>query len=163
MQKHVQWRTLVTLVKRALGIWDCVALLAQTCAKNRSIVLTILLFFFMPISSQPTPLFRSLDSFTAESVVGTLRELANQQRTVVATIHQPNSEISRMFHRVCCPGELGGPSGQSKGFACNAAHHARSGGYARTAQLSRRPVFLSPPTNNPVPTQFRENVHAGSA
>lgn len=32
-----------------------------------------------------------LDSFTASSVVDTLRELARSGRTVISTIHQPNS------------------------------------------------------------------------
>ena len=44
-----------------------------------------------------------LDSFSAESVVGTIRDLAQQQRTVVATVHQPNSEIFDMFGKVPPP------------------------------------------------------------
>jgi ABC-type multidrug transport system ATPase subunit len=34
-----------------------------------------------------------LDSFTAASVVDVLKELANNGRTIITTIHQPNSEI----------------------------------------------------------------------
>jgi ABC-type multidrug transport system ATPase subunit len=41
-----------------------------------------------------------LDSFTATSVMETLRELANQGRTIVQTIHQPNSDIFEMFDRL---------------------------------------------------------------
>jgi ABC-type multidrug transport system ATPase subunit len=41
-----------------------------------------------------------LDSFTATSVVETLRELAMSGRTVISTIHQPNSDIFEMFDRL---------------------------------------------------------------
>eukprot|EP01006_Ploeotia_vitrea_P014488 TRINITY_DN39265_c0_g1_i1.p1 TRINITY_DN39265_c0_g1~~TRINITY_DN39265_c0_g1_i1.p1 ORF type:complete len:677 (-),score=33.09 TRINITY_DN39265_c0_g1_i1:156-1883(-) len=41
-----------------------------------------------------------LDSFTAESVVTSLRHLAENGRTVIATIHQPSSEIFAMFDQV---------------------------------------------------------------
>jgi ABC-type multidrug transport system ATPase subunit len=38
-----------------------------------------------------------LDTFTAYSVVTTLKDLASQGRTVVATIHQPSSDIFMLF------------------------------------------------------------------
>mmetsp|Transcript_9658 Transcript_9658/g.10819 ORF Transcript_9658/g.10819 Transcript_9658/m.10819 type:complete len:204 (+) Transcript_9658:611-1222(+) len=38
-----------------------------------------------------------LDSFTATTVVEVLRSLAESGRTVISTIHQPNSETFRMF------------------------------------------------------------------
>jgi ABC-type multidrug transport system ATPase subunit len=41
-----------------------------------------------------------LDSFTATSVIETLRELANTGRTVISTIHQPNSDIYEVFDRL---------------------------------------------------------------
>lgn len=42
-----------------------------------------------------------LDSFTATSVMETLRELALKDgRTVISTIHQPNSDIYEMFDRL---------------------------------------------------------------
>ena len=41
-----------------------------------------------------------LDSFTATSVIETLRDLAMSGRTVVSTIHQPNSDIFEMFDRL---------------------------------------------------------------
>lgn len=42
-----------------------------------------------------------LDSFTATSVMETLGDLARkQQRTVISTIHQPNSDIFEMFDRL---------------------------------------------------------------
>eukprot|EP00668_Euglena_longa_P010990 GGOE01013334.1.p1 GENE.GGOE01013334.1~~GGOE01013334.1.p1 ORF type:complete len:710 (-),score=241.62 GGOE01013334.1:918-2837(-) len=55
--------------------------------------------------SRPAILFldeptSGLDSFTAESVVNTCKTLANHGHTVVATIHQPNSDIFRMFNKV---------------------------------------------------------------
>ena len=42
-----------------------------------------------------------LDSFTATSVMETLGELAKKDgRTVISTIHQPNSDIFEMFDRL---------------------------------------------------------------
>jgi len=41
-----------------------------------------------------------LDSFTATSVMETLRDLAQAGRTVISTIHQPNSDIFEMFDRL---------------------------------------------------------------
>lgn len=41
-----------------------------------------------------------LDSFTATSVMETLKELAANGRTIVQTIHQPNSDIFEMFDRL---------------------------------------------------------------
>lgn len=38
-----------------------------------------------------------LDSFTATSVMEILRDLAQSGRTVISTIHQPNSDIFEMF------------------------------------------------------------------
>ena len=38
-----------------------------------------------------------LDSFTATSVCETLSELAASGRTVISTIHQPNSDIFEIF------------------------------------------------------------------
>lgn len=42
-----------------------------------------------------------LDSFTATSVMETLGDLARKDnRTVISTIHQPNSDIFEMFDRL---------------------------------------------------------------
>ena len=41
-----------------------------------------------------------LDSFTATSVTETLKELTKKGRTIVQTIHQPNSDIFEMFDRL---------------------------------------------------------------
>jgi len=41
-----------------------------------------------------------LDSFTATSVMETLKELAKSGRTIIQTIHQPNSDIFEMFDRL---------------------------------------------------------------
>ena len=41
-----------------------------------------------------------LDSFTATSVVETLRALAESGRTVISTIHQPNSDIFQSFDQL---------------------------------------------------------------
>jgi len=50
--------------------------------------------FFM---DEPTT---GLDSFTATSVVETLKELTLSGRTVISTIHQPNSDIFGKFDRL---------------------------------------------------------------
>jgi len=41
-----------------------------------------------------------LDSFTATSVVDTLKELAQSGRTIISTIHQPNSDIFENFDQL---------------------------------------------------------------
>ena len=46
-----------------------------------------------------------LDSFMAQTVVATLRNLAKNGRTILATIHQPSSEVYEMFDKY---GELVG-------------------------------------------------------
>ena len=38
-----------------------------------------------------------LDSFTATSVMELLQNLANQGRTIIQTIHQPNSDMFNMM------------------------------------------------------------------
>ena len=49
-----------------------------------------------------------LDSFTAMSVVDTMKELALSGRTVVSTIHQPSTEIFESFDRLMlmCLGKI---------------------------------------------------------
>jgi len=41
-----------------------------------------------------------LDSFQAQSVMGAMRDLASNGRTVVASIHQPRSSIYKMFDQL---------------------------------------------------------------
>lgn len=41
-----------------------------------------------------------LDSFNAQSVMQHLRELANQGRTIICTIHQPRSTIFELFDKI---------------------------------------------------------------
>ena len=41
-----------------------------------------------------------LDSFTATSVIETLKDLPMSGRTVISTIHQPNSDIYELFDRL---------------------------------------------------------------
>lgn len=41
-----------------------------------------------------------LDSFTANSVIQTLKDLALSGRTIITTIHQPNSDIFDKFDRL---------------------------------------------------------------
>ena len=42
-----------------------------------------------------------LDSYSALNVVECMRELADTGRTIVCTIHQPNSEIFEIFNMLC--------------------------------------------------------------
>lgn len=46
-----------------------------------------------------------LDSFTALQVMETLRGLAASGRTVISTIHQPNSEIYDVFDKLMLIGQ----------------------------------------------------------
>ena len=48
-----------------------------------------------PYSSHP-----GLDSFNAHNVVKTLLTLARSGRSIIATIHQPNSKITQMFDKL---------------------------------------------------------------
>lgn len=63
------------------------------------------LAFASEILTNPAILFcdeptSGLDSFQAECVVETLSNLAKQGRTVVATIHQPSSDIVELFDKI---------------------------------------------------------------
>ena len=49
------------------------------------------------LADEPTS---GLDSFMAESVVQQLQDLARTGRTIVATIHQPSSDVFRLFDKV---------------------------------------------------------------
>jgi ABC-type multidrug transport system ATPase subunit len=42
-----------------------------------------------------------LDSFMAFSIVESMKNLAQQGKTIICTIHQPSSEIFEMFDRLC--------------------------------------------------------------
>jgi ATP-binding cassette, subfamily G (WHITE), eye pigment precursor transporter len=46
-----------------------------------------------------------LDSYMAMSVVEAMRQLANEGRTILCTIHQPSSDIFRKFDRLCLMAE----------------------------------------------------------
>lgn len=64
------------------------------------------LAFAAEILTDPALLFADeptsgLDSYMAESVVRMLKQLALNGRSIVATIHQPSSEVYALFDRVC--------------------------------------------------------------
>ena len=42
-----------------------------------------------------------LDSFMAYNVVESMKNLAQQGKTIICTIHQPSSEIFEMFDKIC--------------------------------------------------------------
>ncbi|OQS07172.1 ATP-binding Cassette (ABC) Superfamily [Thraustotheca clavata] len=63
------------------------------------------LSFATEILTNPSILFvdeptSGLDSFMAESVVSQLQKLAREGRTVIATIHQPSSEVFALFDKL---------------------------------------------------------------
>lgn len=57
-------------------------------------VFFLLTFLFIPL--QPTS---GLDARSANLIVKTLRKIANGDRTICATIHQPSSAVFEMFVR----------------------------------------------------------------
>ena len=64
------------------------------------------LSFATEVLSNPSLVFldeptSGLDSFLAESVIGTLKQMALNGRTIVCTIHQPSSEVYDLFDSVC--------------------------------------------------------------
>jgi len=42
----------------------------------------------------------SMDTFTAEKIIEIIRKLASKGKTIIATIHQPNSEIYKKLDRL---------------------------------------------------------------
>jgi ABC-type multidrug transport system ATPase subunit len=40
-----------------------------------------------------------LDSFMAENIVQLLKAMADKDKTVICTIHQPSSEVFALFHQ----------------------------------------------------------------
>ena len=46
-----------------------------------------------------------LDSFMALSVVECMKDLSKRGKTIISTIHQPSSEIFKMFDRICLMAE----------------------------------------------------------
>ncbi|XP_045168960.2 protein white-like [Mercenaria mercenaria] len=63
------------------------------------------LSFASEILTNPPLLFcdeptSGLDSFMAESIVQTLKEMADKGKTVLCSIHQPSSEVFALFHHV---------------------------------------------------------------
>jgi ABC-type multidrug transport system ATPase subunit len=41
-----------------------------------------------------------MDAYTAFKIVETLKKMANKKRTIIATIHQPNSSIFSLFDQL---------------------------------------------------------------
>ncbi len=46
-------------------------------------------------------IFGFKDSVMAQSVVESMKSLADQGKTIICTIHQPSSEVFEMFDRLC--------------------------------------------------------------
>lgn len=46
-----------------------------------------------------------LDSFSAQKIVGMMRNMAAKGKTVICTIHQPNSQVFSMFDQLCLMAE----------------------------------------------------------
>ena len=86
----------------------------------------------MELITNPSILFldeptTGLDTYTAYSVVSTLHNLAVSGRTVVATIHQPSSDIFHLFNdlMVLAQGHLvyQGPAANMVSFAAGLGLH----------------------------------------
>lgn len=76
------------------------------------------------ILDEPTT---GLDSLNAENVVRTLREMADENKIVIATIHQPSVEVLQMFDQVLLLHEgkkvyMGSFSGMRPFFAENSIY-----------------------------------------
>lgn len=61
-------------------------------------------FSFFQILTNPSLLFvdeptSGLDAFMAQSVIAALQKMAESGRTILATIHQPSSEVYNMFNK----------------------------------------------------------------
>ena len=65
--------------------------------KRTSIGVELITDPFLIFLDEPTT---GLDSFTATSVIETLKELANKGKTIIQTIHQPNSDMFELFDRL---------------------------------------------------------------
>lgn len=65
--------------------------------KRTSIGVELITDPYLVFLDEPTT---GLDSFTATSVMETLKDLAKSGRTIVQTIHQPNSDIFEMMDRL---------------------------------------------------------------
>jgi ABC-type multidrug transport system ATPase subunit len=65
--------------------------------KRTSIGVELITDPYLVFLDEPTT---GLDSFTATSVMETLKDLAKSGRTIIQTIHQPNSDIFEMMDRL---------------------------------------------------------------
>jgi len=46
-----------------------------------------------------------LDSFMASAIVGEMKRLAGEGKTIICTIHQPSFDVFEMFDRFCLMSE----------------------------------------------------------
>eukprot|EP00386_Alphamonas_edax_P006285 GDKI01020409.1.p1 GENE.GDKI01020409.1~~GDKI01020409.1.p1 ORF type:complete len:748 (-),score=215.91 GDKI01020409.1:73-2316(-) len=112
--KHEKKQELVNMLVQRLGLGKCqhnvIGNIAAGGPRGISGGERKRLAFATEIITNPSVLFcdeptSGLDSFMAQSVVEVMKELAAAGRTVVATIHQPSSEIYAMFDKVMFLGE----------------------------------------------------------
>ncbi|ETV71877.1 hypothetical protein H257_13012 [Aphanomyces astaci] len=102
------------------------------------------LSFATEILTNPSLLFvdeptSGLDSFMAESVVLQLQKLAREGRTVVATIHQPSSELFTLFDQLYL---LSGGHTIYNGKACDAVAYFASQGLQYPTYMNPTNYFL---------------------
>ncbi|OQR89011.1 ATP-binding Cassette (ABC) Superfamily [Achlya hypogyna] len=102
------------------------------------------LSFATEILTNPSLLFADeptsgLDSVMAESVIQQLRQLAQEGRTVIATIHQPSSELFPLFDKLYLLSE-----GQTvyNGKAEDAVQYFASQGYACPSYMNPTDYFM---------------------
>ncbi|KAF0705805.1 hypothetical protein AaE_014373 [Aphanomyces astaci] len=102
------------------------------------------LSFATEILTNPSLLFvdepmSGLDSFMAESVVMQLQKLAREGRTVVATIHQPSSELFTLFDQLYL---LSGGQTIYNGKACDAVAYFASQGLQCPTYMNPTDYFM---------------------
>ncbi|RHY43149.1 hypothetical protein DYB34_010250 [Aphanomyces astaci] len=102
------------------------------------------LSFATEILTNPSLLFvdeptSGLDSFMAESVVLQLQKLAREGRTVVATIHQPSSELFTLFDQLYL---LSGGQTIYNGKACDAVAYFASQGLQCPTYMNPTDYFM---------------------
>eukprot|EP00033_Pygsuia_biforma_P001678 GCRY01001882.1.p1 GENE.GCRY01001882.1~~GCRY01001882.1.p1 ORF type:complete len:638 (+),score=182.31 GCRY01001882.1:183-2096(+) len=98
-----------------------------------------------------------LDSFMAKQVVEALKRVARSGRTVICTIHQPNSQIFQMFDRLYL---LAKGRCIYAGAASGAEDYFEQLGYPTPASVAPADFFMELMYENPESEEDRARVHS---
>lgn len=74
-----------------------VNILSRGERKRLSIAIELITNPALVFMDEPTT---SMDTFTAEKIIEIIRKLASKGRTIIATIHQPNTDIYKKLDRL---------------------------------------------------------------